>query len=96
VSKDEVTECSLRADPTELILVLRIDLYSQAHGKNKRSHARNEPGQEGVEWEGSHQAAVDELRDAGQKDVQQIGVHDLQLLRGGGHVVVVETLHDRL
>ena len=66
------------------------DLQTEADTEDKRGHARDEAGEESVEWESSHEAAVDELDDAGEEDVGEIGVDDLQLLWGAGIVFIVE------
>ena len=66
------------------------DLQAEADTEDKRGHAGDEAGEESVEWESSHEAAVDELDDAGEEDVGEIGVDDLQLLGGARVVLLVE------
>ena len=65
-------------------------LEAETDPEDKRGHAGDEAGEECVEWESSHQAAVDELDDSGEEDVGEIGVDDLQLLWGAGIVFIVE------
>ena len=66
------------------------DLETEADTEDKRGHAGDEAGEESVEWESSHEAAVDKLDDSGEEDVGEIGVDDLQLLGGAGVVFIVE------
>ena len=66
------------------------DLQAEADTEDKRGHAGDKTGEESVEWESPHEAAVDELDDAGEEDVGEIGVDDLQLLWGAGIVFIVE------
>lgn len=49
-----------------------------------------EAGEERVEREGADEQAVDELGNAGEKDVEHVRVDELQLARRGLLVVLVE------
>ena len=53
--------------------------------ENESAHTRDEARQEAVEGEGPDEQTVEELQRSRQQDVQQIGVHHLQLVgrRGG-------------
>ena len=66
------------------------DLETEADTEDKRGHAGNEAGEKSVEWESSHEAAVDKLDDSGEEDVGEIGVDNLQLLGGARVVLLVE------
>ena len=65
-------------------------LEAKANTEDKRGHAGDEAGEKSVEWESSHEAAVDELDNSGEEDVGEIGVDDLQLLGSAGIVFIVE------
>ena len=65
-------------------------LQAEADTEDKRGHAGYEAGEKSVEWESSHEAAVDELDNSGEEDVGEIGVDDLQLLGRAGIVFIVE------
>ena len=65
-------------------------LEAKADTEDKRGHAGDEAGEKSVEWESSHEAAVDELDNSGEEDVGEIGVDDLQLLGSAGIVFIVE------
>jgi len=94
MGKDEVGETALRRNAGKYGLVLGISLQAEAHGQDEAADGADEPGEEGVEWEGAHQAAVNKLDDAGQQNVAQVDVHQLQLLGRVLHVVVVELGND--
>lgn len=64
--------------------------------QNEAADGRNESGQERVERETAHQATIHELNDAGQHDVHQIGIDQLQFLGRVVDVFVVEFVEDHL
>lgn len=90
MGKDEVGESALRGDAGKDGLVLGIGLQAEAHGQDEAADGADEARQERVEREGAHQAAVNKLDDAGQQNVAQVDVHQLELLGGVLDVVVVE------
>ena len=53
--------------------------------KDEGSNRGNEAGEECVEGEGADEHAVKELRNAGQENVEQVSIDDLEL---GGHGLV--------
>ena len=68
----------------------KFNLESEADSENKRGDAGNKSREERVEGESSDHAAVDKLHHAGEEDVGQIGVDNLQLLGRVGAVLLVE------
>lgn len=79
VAEEEVGEGPLLANAAEF--VGGIDLHAQRDGEDEAANGGDEAGEEGVEGEGAHEGHVDELDDAGQHDVREEDVDDLQLLR---------------
>lgn len=69
--------------------------YPSLTSEHKGSHARYEPGEEGIEGEGSHETAVEKLYNACQHHVGQICVHQLQPLRRARLVLFQEALYHR-
>ena len=102
MGEDEVCKSSLRADPSKLRLVGWVHLGKtflldplqkqeshlkpQANSQHERCNTRDEAREEGIEGEGSNQAAVEELEDSSKEDVGEIGIDDLEFL---GSVVVI-------
>lgn len=74
------------------IIINKAELTSQ----HETADGADEPGQERVERKSSNKAAVNKLRDAGQQNVQQVGVHDFQLLGRVVGVLIVELGQHRL
>ncbi len=70
-------------------------LQSEADGEDEAPDAGDEPRQEGVEGEGTDQAAVGRLHDSGKEDVGQVDVDDLTPLGSGGAVARDELGHKR-
>jgi len=94
MGEDEVGEAAFRRNAGKYGLVLGIGLQAEAHGQDEAADGADEPGEEGVEREGAHQAAVNKLDDAGQQNVAQVDVDQLQLLGRVLDVVVVELGND--
>lgn len=63
--------------------------------QDKRSHSRNESGEEGIERISSDQTAIDELENASQQDAEHIGVDEANLLGRLLRVVVYELADHR-
>ena len=72
----------------------KFNLESEADCENKRGDAGNKSREERVEGECSDHAAVNKLHHAGEEDVGQIGVDNLQLLGRVGAVLLVELCHN--
>jgi len=90
VREDEVGEGALRREAFEVCLVGRIHLDAETHGEHEAAHARDEAGEKAVERERAHQAAVGELNDTGEQNVQEISIDQLDLLGCLLHVETVE------
>jgi len=93
VSNDKIRKCPFRTDVGKQTLVLRVDLDAQTHGQDEASHGGDEAGQERVEGEGAHEETVHELGNAGEQDVDEVGVHNLELLGRLGVVLCPELAH---
>ena len=90
VSEDEVSESSFLTQFAELVFVLWIGLKPKTNAQNERGHRRYEARQERVERECAHKTTVDELYDSGQKNVEEIGVDQLQPSRRPTAILAVE------
>jgi len=94
VSEDEVSKATLRTDGAELDFVLRIDLKTETDTEHKGGDTRDESREEGVEGEGTDQAAIDELEDSSEEDVGEIGINNLEFLGGVGGVLFIKLAND--
>jgi hypothetical protein len=94
MGENEVSEPSLWTYSGELGFVGWIHLKSETDSKHERRHAGNESGEESVEREGSNQAAVDELEHPSEEDASEIGIDNLEFLRGVVVILVIELGHD--
>lgn len=75
---------------------LHVSYFSPSlTSEHKGSHARYEPGEEGIEGEGSHETAVEKLYNACQHHVGKICIHQLQPLRRARLVLFQEALYHR-
>lgn len=94
VGEYELGERFLPAQVHELGLVLLIHLNSERGAQHERGDRRYEAGQERIEWECTDEQTVGELDDAGQQNVEQVGIDDLQIARCSRQVIPVEFVDD--
>lgn len=65
-------------------------VYHQLTGKYKWCNSWNESSEEGIEWKGADQAAVDKLEDACEHDSEHVGIDQLEFAGGGCQVLTVQ------
>jgi len=82
-AKEEIGERALRAQIAPLQFgVGGVNLDTQGHCQNETSHSGNKSCKERVEREGTHERTIGEKDHAGDEDVDEVHVDDLQALWG--------------
>ena len=94
VGENELGESFLFAQMHELGLVLFVDLDAERGAQYERGDRRYEAGQKRIEWKRADQQTVDKLNDAGEQNVEQVGIDDFQIARCSGQVIPVEFVDD--